>query len=374
MNIYLDNAATTQIDPLVTKAILEFQKSGVGNASSIHKFGLRAAQGVEKARQVIAKKINAQSKELIFTSGGTESNNLALLGVIKKDDHLIVSKIEHPSILEVAKYLESIGVRVTFLDVDKNGLVDPQIVLEKIQKNTKLVSIIHANNEIGTIQPIKEIGAICRQRNVLFHVDASQSFTKLEFDVENFNVDLATLSSHKIHGPKGVGCLFIRDGVKVNPLFFGGHQENGLRPGTYNSEGIVGFGKAVEISDEKTNLQVLKLRDYFIAEVEKNLESVFLTGSREKRICNNVNFVFEKVSGRELLTELNRRGIYVSMGSACFSNNLSPSSVLLAIGVDAQKAMSAIRFSLSKFNTVKEINIVVKNLKEIVVSLRNKSE
>lgn len=373
MNIYLDNAATTQIDAQVVKAMLEFHKKGVGNASSIHKFGLRAAQEVEKARQIISKKINADAKEIVFTSGGTESNNFALFGLVKKDEHLIVSKIEHPSIFETAKYLESKGVKVTYLDVDKDGLVNPQMLFETIQENTKLVSIMHVNNEIGTIQSIKDIGEICRKKNVLFHTDACQSFVNLELDVKKFSIDLATLSGHKIYGPKGVGCLFVRDGIKIEPLLRGGHQENGLRPGTYNSEGIVGFAKAVEIADSKSVGLITKLRDYFIAKIEDNIDGVLLMGSRDIRVGNNINFVFDNVNGRELLAELNHRGIYVSMGSACFSNNLSPSKVLLAIGIDAKKAMGAIRFSLSKWNTKKEIDLVVKNVKEIVTTLRQKN-
>lgn len=375
--IYLDNIATTKVDPVVKKTMFPYFDIEYGNASSIHRKGIEASLAIEKARLIIAKKINAQPEEIIFTSGGTETNNLVLTGLInysqKSKKHFIISNIEHPSVYEIGKYYETKGVRVTYVPVDKKGIIDPDDVKRSITKKTIFVSVMLVNNEIGTIQPIQEIGKICREKGVFFHSDVCQGFTKLDIDIQKQNLDFATLNGHKIHGPKGVGALYMRKNMKIIPLFFGGGQEKNLRPGTYNTPGIVGFGKAVEISNKGDIDRMTTLRDYFIKKVFNDIEDVILNGiSGEKRVCNNINFIFKNIDGKKIFTELNKLNIIISTGSACSSTVLKPSRVIKALGYDDKTAHGAIRIGISKWTTKNEINIVIHNLKKIIKKERNK--
>lgn len=377
MRVYLDNAATTMVDPKVVKAMLPYFSEKFGNASSIHQFGKEAKKAIERSRSIIAKKINADPSEIIFTSGGTESDNLAIRGVAHANKHLgnhiITSKIEHPAILKTCNSLMEEGFEVTFIDVDSEGFVDLKALEEAITKKTILVSIMHANNEIGTIQPIEKIGKICKKKRVLFHTDAVQSFTKVPIDVRKMNIDLLSMSSHKIHGPKGVGALFVRKGVKIREEITGGMHERGLRAGTENVPGIVGFGKAVELLKEADIKRMRKLRDKLISELLKIRDSKLNGAKGRKRLCNNVNVGFRGVEGESLMMYLDTKGIACSTGSAC-SNLLIKeggiSHVLQAICKDLEFANSSIRLTLSKFNTEKEIKYTIESVKEIVGHLR----
>ncbi len=359
MKIYLDNAATTQIDKSVQKKLNSFQL--YGNASSIHSFGLDARKVLEQSREIIAKKINAQSKEIIFTSSGTESNNLAIFG--SDGENIITTRIEHPSILNSC--INS-GKKIKYVKVDKEGYVDIKHLLELIDKNTSLISIIHANNEIGTIQDIEKIGKICHENKILFHVDAVQSFCKLDINVNKNNIDLLSFSSHKIHGPKGVAGLYIRNGIKLKPLMSGGDQEQGLRPGTENVQGIFGFSLAVTLDQQKD--QILKLNKYLLNELLK-IPNTKLNGPLD-RLYNNINISFIGCEAESLLMHLDHFGIAVSSGSACTSKKIEPSKVLTAIGKSRKEALSSIRFSLSKYNTKKELDYVISKVKYVVEKLR----
>jgi len=375
MNIYLDNNATTKTDSRVTEIMTQYVESIYGNASSIHRIGIKASLGIENARNIIASKINAFPEEIYFTSGGTESNNWALKGVYNankdKGNHIIVSSIEHPSILETTKWLAKNNAKITYLPVDKIGFVKIEDVRKAISKKTILVSVMHCNNEVGTIEPIEEIGKLCRKNNLIFHSDACQSFTKIKIDVIKQNINLLSLNAHKIHGPKGIGALFIKKGTPIEPFMHGGGHENGQRAGTYNSPAIVGFGKAVEIAKEQENTNIKNMRDYFISEINKRLSCYTLHGTvGNQRICNNINISFNNISGKSLFTELNKRGIYISTGSACSSNNLEPSYVLTAMGICEKVAHEAIRISLSKWTTLEEIDTTINNVCNIVNSIR----
>ena len=370
MEIYLDNAATSMIDPRVSEAMLSCQDMKAMNASSAHRLGVVAAKAIEKTRAKIAREINAEPHELIFTSGGTESNNLALKGTAfankGRGNHIIVSQIEHMSVMATAQWLETQGFQVTYLPVDREGFVSPKEVEKAIKRETILVSITHANNEVGTIEPIDEIGAICRSKNIFFHSDACQSFTKTKINVKGQNLDLVSLNAHKIHGPKGVGALYVRRSVKMEPLLHGGGQEGGVRSGTYNVEGIVGFGKAVEIAGEVYIKKMTELRDYFIQKIQSGIEKADLNGPRVKRLCNNISLRFRSVNGQSLTRELSEKGIYVSAGSACLSTKVTPSHVLLAMGLEPERAQEAIRISLSRWTTLEEMDLVAQSLSEIV--------
>lgn len=375
MKVYLDNASTTKLDFEVEKAMMSFKKSHFANGSAIYKLGLEVAKNIERSRNIIAKKINADPKEIYFTSGGTESNNFAIKGIAfknnRKKNHLVTSKIEHPSILETTGWLERQGFIVTYLSVDKEGFVDPNDVKKAINKKTLMVSIMHANNEIGTIEPIREISAICRRRGVCFHTDACQSFTKIELDVKRHSLDLVTLNAHKIHGPKGVGVLYIRKGTKMEPFLHGGGQESGFRSGTYNAEAIVGFGKAAEIAAIEDVKNMAILRDYFIQKIKNNIKDVVLNGPEKKRLCNNISLTFKTMDGKDMFSKLNKYNIFVSTGSACSSRKLTPSSVLLAIGLNPEMANRTIRITLSKYTTKEEIDFVVRSFKYIFSDKRN---
>jgi|SRR3989344_79559 len=377
--IYLDNASTTKIDPKVLKEMLPYLKDNYGNASSKHTLGIEARKAVEKARKTIADKIGAKSGEVIFTGSGSEANNLALKGIFfwnKKSNtgknHIITTKIEHDSVLEACKWLQDQGAKITYLDVDKEGFVNFEELKRAISDKTILVSIIHGNNEVGTVQDIEGMGKICREKNILFHIDACQSFTKTFIDVKEQNVDLATVNSHKIHGSKGVGALYLKEELKnkIIPLIHGGGQEFGLRSSTENVAGIVGFGKAVTLSSGKDVENITKLRDYLISELLK-IENTRLNGANgKKRLCNNISIAFSGVEAETLASYLNAKNIFISAGSACSSNKTGISHVLKAIGLSNEASGSTIRASLSKFNTKNEINSAIKEIKGAVKILR----
>ncbi|MBS1267075.1 MAG: Cysteine desulfurase IscS 2 [Candidatus Woesearchaeota archaeon] len=373
MKVYLDNGATTKVDPEVVNAMKLYFLEKYGNASSLHSYGQQAKKALNNSRKVIAKIINADPEEIIFTSGGTESDNIALRGLAdankKKGNHIITSKIEHHAIIRTCQDLEKQGFKVTYLDVSEKGFVDPKDVEAAITKNTILVSIMHANNEIGTIQPISEIAAICREKGVYFHTDAVQSFTKVKIDVKKMNIDLASFSSHKIHGPKGVGAIYIKKGTKVNSLVTGGAHEFGKRAGTENVAGIVGFAKAASILNKDHLEKMTTLRDELINELLK-IPHVQLNGSKQKRLCNNANLRFNLIEGEAMLIHLDMNGIAVSTGSACSSHELKVSHVLKAIGLSHDVAHGSIRFTLSKYTTKKEIDYTIDKVKEVVLKLR----
>jgi cysteine desulfurase len=373
MRIYLDNAATTKADNEVVKAMLPFLTDKYGNASSMHSFGQEANAALEASRKIIAHSINASPEEIIFTSGGTESDNLALRGIAyankDKGNHIITSRIEHPAVLNTCKALEKEGFKVAYLDVDKFGLIDLRKLENSMTKSTILVSIMHANNEIGIIQDIDAIGSICKKKGIYFHTDAVQSYTKVPIGTKNTAVDLISMSSHKIHGPKGVGALYVRKGTKIVPISTGGAHERKLRPGTENVSGIVGFAKAVDIVKEDDNKRMFNLRDRLIGELLK-IPHTNLNGHPKQRLCNNVSISFHFIEGESLLMHLDAKGIAVSTGSACSSHELKASHVLLAIGLKHEIAHGTIRFSLSKYNTEKEIDHTIKSVKEVVKELR----
>ncbi|MBU4308795.1 MAG: cysteine desulfurase [Nanoarchaeota archaeon] len=372
--IYFDNAASTKVDSEVLKEMLPYFSEQYGNASSIHQVGQKARQALEKSRRIIAREINAKRHEIIFTSGGTESNNFTLKGLFfenyPKKDHLIVSKIEHDCILNTCKWLESRGAKITYLDVDEKGFVNLEQLKNSINEKTFLVSIMHANNEIGTIQDLETIGKICKEKKVLFHTDACQSFTKVLIDVKKINLDLVSLNSHKIHGPKGVGALYIKEGTLITPLMHGGGHEHKMRSGTENVSGIVGFAKAVEIAKKKDVENMKKLRDKMIKGILE-IENAKLNGPiMEKRLCNNVNVCFNNVEGEAIGGYLENAGIYTSTGSACASHSLESSHVLKAIGLKQIQINSSIRISINKYTTEKEVDYFLEKIYEIIKKLR----
>jgi len=373
--VYLDNGATTIVDKEVVKAIEPYFTKTYANASSLHQFGQEAKKALENSRKTIAKAINAQPEEIIFTSGGTESDNLAIKGIAKankdKGNHIITTKIEHHAVKNTCKFLEEDGFKVTYLDVDKEGFIDIEQLKKEITDKTILVSIIHANNEIGTIQDIEPIGKLCKEKNICFHIDSVQSFTKTDIDVKKQNIDLASFSAHKIHGPKGIGALFIKKATNIHSLMHGGSQELKLRPGTENIPSIVGFAKAVAISNQEDCKNMEKLRDYFIQRVEKEIPEIKLNGPRKNRLCNNASMTFKYIEGEALLMKLDDKGIAVSTGSACSSKDLRPSHVLTAIGLPPAISHGTIRFTLSRYTTKQELDYTLKNLKQAVQELRS---
>lgn len=381
--IYLDYAATTPIDKRVFKAMEPYfgfsakggPASGWGNSMSLHTFGQEAKLALENSRQVFADMLNAEPNEIVFTGSATESNNTALKGLAfsnKEKNHIIISSIEHPCIVESAKWLEKQGFSVTKLPVDKFGMINPEDVKKSITDKTILVSIIHASNEIGTIQPIAEIGKICKEKGVYFHTDASQSFGKEPIDVKKMNIDLLTASSHKIYGPKGAALLYIRKGIILTPVLHGGGQENGVRGSTVNIAAIVGFAKAAEICQKEMkqeNKRLSKLRDKLIKSVLK-IKNSRLNGHPKHRLANNANFSFDFVEGEALLMQLDMQGIACSTGSACSSFKLEPSHVLLATGLRPEQAHGSLRVSLGRYTTEREINQLIKVLPKIVAKIR----
>lgn len=375
--IYLDNDASTRVDDAVVKAMLPLFSKEYGMASSEfgHSYGVAGRKAIEAARAVIAKKINASPEEIVFTSGVAESNNTALRGAVsmKKGD-VATSAIEQNTVLNTAKALaDEKGIKHVIIGVDKEGFINLGGLGGALNGKTSIVSIQHANQEIGTIQDLTKIGKMCRDKGVLFHTDASHSFLKTPIDVKAMNIDLMTLSAHNIYGPKGVGALYIRKGVEITPLIYGGGEQKGIRPGLEDIPSIVGFGKAVEVYDEKTNKGIAAVRDYLIDGLLKIKDSKLNGPHDEKRACNNVNVTFKYVEGESILLHLDMRGIAVTTGSACFSRDLTPSHVVIALGLSHGDAHGSVRFSLSKYNTKTQMDYVMKNVKEVVEKLRELS-
>ncbi|MFA5108223.1 MAG: cysteine desulfurase family protein [Candidatus Micrarchaeia archaeon] len=371
--VYLDNGATTIPDASVLSLVQKISSQEYGNASSIHHMGVQARAVLEDARKKIASSIDATPDELLFTSGGSESNNLAIKGFAfankNKGNHIIITKIEHECVLNSCKWLQTQGFEITFLDVDKEGFVSAKSLEDAITPKTILVSIIHANNEIGTIQDIPALYSICKKHKVILHTDACQSYTKTAVS-SNF-ADMITLNSHKIHGPKGVGALYVRKGIKLTALIHGGGHERNLRSGTENVAGIVGFAYASELAFEKKHVQKMQsLRDYFINEALK-IDATQLNGATGKnRLCNNVNISFRGIEGESIIAMLDLDGICASTGSACASKSLDPSHVLMALEDDAERAHGSVRFSLSRYTTKEEIDFALEKLKSTVQRLR----
>ncbi|HCU31990.1 TPA: cysteine desulfurase NifS [Candidatus Uhrbacteria bacterium] len=370
MKIYLDNAATTAIDRSVQKIINRISLKNFANASSVHTAGLEAKKNLENARQTIARSLNAEPKEIIFTGSGTEANNFVVKGLFFQNfpdkNHIITTQIEHDCILNACRWLETKGAEVTYLPVNEQGFVNPEDLKKAITDKTFLVSIIHGNNEIGTIQDLKTLSQICHEKGVLFHTDACQSYTKVPLNIKNDGLDLATINAHKIHGPKGVGGLFIKRGLKIQPLLHGGGQEFGLRSSTENLAGITGFAKAVELVKLKDIQKMSELRDWFIQEILK-IEGARLNGpTGNNRLCNNINLSFFMIEGEMLRNELNRAGIFISTGSACSSSSQKTSHVIKAIGCPMEYIHGNIRISLSKYTTKKELMNAAKILKHLV--------
>ena len=378
--IYLDNAATTRMKKEVLDEMIPYFIDKFENPSSIYSPSREINKHIEEARKVIAESINADSKEIYFTSGGSESDNWAIKGIalLRKDKgkHIITSKIEHHAVLETCKYLEKEGFEITYLDVNEDGLISLEELEKSIREDTILVSIMSANNEIGTIEPIKEIGEICKKHNVLFHTDAVQAYGNVKIDVNEMNIDLLSTSAHKLHGPKGIGFLYVRKGIMLNPLIHGGSQEKGKRAGTTNAPLIMGFKKAVELKFkdmDKNNQYVTSLREYLIKRIENEIPYCKLNGSRDKRLPGNVNFSFTFIEGEGMLLKLDALGICASSGSACTSGSLDPSHVLLAIGLPHATAHGSLRISINEENTKEEIDYLVDNLKIIIKDLRDMS-
>ena len=375
--IYLDYAATTPVHPDVLKVMLPYFDEGFGNPSSIHTCGQEARGAVERARANVAHIIGAGEEEICFTSGGTEADNFALEGVAlaneKKGNHIITTVIEHHAILETGKFLEKRGLKITDLPVDKYGMVAPDDVRKAITPQTILVSVMHANNEIGTIQPLAEIGRIAHEAGVCFHTDAVQTVGHVPVDVNALGVDLLSMSAHKLYGPKGIGALYIRKGTSIAPFMHGGGQERSRRAGTENVPGIVGFGKAAEIARQEMTeeaAQLIVLRDEFIAELQKRIDDIHLNGHPVKRLPNNVNVSISFVEGEAMLLNLDMQGICASTGSACTSGNLEPSHVLLATGCSHEQAHGSLRFTLGKWTTGVDMEKVLHILPPIVKKLR----
>lgn len=378
--IYLDNAATTSLKSEVLEEMMPILKENYGNPSSIYSIGRNARKEVEKSRQTVAEILGANSNEIFFTSGGTESDNWAIRGVAfaqlrKGKNHIITSKIEHHAVLHTVKELEKEGFEATYLDVDKNGFVNPEDVKAAITEKTALVTVMYANNEIGTIQKISEIGKVCHEKGVIFHTDAVQAVGHLEINVKEQNIDLLSLSGHKFHGPKGVGALYVKKGVRILNLMQGGAQESNKRPGTENVAGIVGLAKALEISmqnRQEKNKNLEKKRDFLINELLK-IKRSRLNGDRTERLPGNVNISFEGIEGESLLLLLDAAGICASSGSACTSGSLDPSHVLLAIGLVHEVAHGSLRLSLDESTTMEELEYTVSEVKKIVERLRSMS-
>lgn len=380
MKIYLDNAATTRMYPEVLESMMPYLTENYANPSSIYSFAGEANKAVNKARKTLAGVINAKPEEIYFTGGGSESDNWALKVVAeayeKKGKHIITTKIEHHAILHTCEYLEKKGCEVTYLNVDENGSVILEELEAAIRPDTILISVMMANNEIGTIQPITQIGEIAKKHGVLFHTDAVQAFGHIAINVDAMNIDLLSASGHKLGGPKGIGLLYIRKGVKIGSFIHGGAQERGRRAGTLNVPGIVGFGKAAEISNDLLSQRINKqisLRDYLIDRVLDEIPNSRLNGERNRRLPNNAHFCFRYIEGESMLLMLDGKGICASSGSACTSGSLDPSHVLLAIGLPHEIAHGSLRLTLSEDTTKEEIDYAVDELKKIVERLRSMS-
>ena len=378
--IYMDNAATTQVYPEVFDAMKPYFTEFYGNPSSIYSFAGNSKKAVEDSRKTIADFLGARTEEIYFTGGGSESDNWALKATAdaygNKGKHIITSKIEHHAILHTCEYLEKKGFEVTYLDVDENGFVNPDDVEKAIRPDTILISIMTANNEIGTIEPIAEIGKIAKEHGVLFHTDAVQAFGHIPMNVDEMNIDMLSASGHKINGPKGIGIMYIRKGVKIGSFVHGGAQERQRRAGTHNVPGIVGIGKAVELARDNMKERMeyeTKLRDHLISRVMEEIPYAKLNGDKVKRLPNNVNVCFRFIEGESMLILLDQNGVCGSSGSACTSGSLDPSHVLLAIGLPHEIAHGSLRLTLSEKNTMEEVDFTVDKLKGIIERLRSMS-
>ncbi len=377
---YMDHAATTYTNKEVLNEMLPFFTDYFGNPSSIHQFGREVKKNIDIARSRVAKAIGALPEEIYFTAGGSESDNLAIKGVAfankAKGNHIITSKIEHPAVIHTCEYLEKEGFDVTYLDVDQYGMINPEDLRKAITDKTILISIMYANNEIGTIQPIEEISKIAKERGIYFHTDAVQAIGNIRIDVKEQNIDMLSLSAHKFYGPKGVGALYIKKGVKLIGIIHGGEQERKRRAGTENVPGIIGLGKAIELAYEhfdEYNNRITKLRDMLIKGVMEKIPYTRLNGHPEKRLSSNTSFCFEFIEGESLLLNLDIKGIAGSSGSACSSGSLEPSHVLLAIGLPHEIAHGSLRLSLGDVNTEEDVDYVLEVLPEIVDRLRQMS-
>lgn len=379
-SIYFDNAATTKLDDEVLQEMIPYLKENYGNASSIYKLGRESRKAVEDSREKIAKVLNCKPNEIYFTAGGSESDNTAIKGIARanksKGNHIITSKIEHLAVLETCKQLEKEGFEISYISVDENGIINLEELKKSIKPTTILITIMFANNEIGTIQPISEIGKIAKENNIYFHTDAVQAIGSVRIDVQKLNIDSLSLSGHKFYGPKGIGALYVKTGVKFEKYISGGHQERNKRAGTENVAGIVGIGKAIELAYdnlEEHNEKIKELRDYYVEQVKSKIPYIKINGDMEKRLPGNSNISFRFIEGEGLLLNLDLKGICASSGSACTSGSLDPSHVLLAIGLPHEIAHGSLRITIGKYNTKEEIDYLVENLVEIVNRLREMS-
>lgn len=377
MKCYFDHVATNPLDPRVFEAMLPYFKEEFGNPQSVYDLGVRAREAIEKARQQVASLINCKPAEIIFTSSGAESNNFALRGIAlarqNEGRHVLVSKVEHHSILNSARFLEKNGFTVTFLPVDKYGMVDPDTVKKSITKETTLISIIHASSEVGTIQPIKEIAKIAKEHNIVFHTDAVASTGNIPADVKELGVDLLSMAAHQFYGPKGVAALYVREGLRIVPLIYGGIQEGGRRAGTENVPAIVGMGIAAELARNELPQRmahVKKLRDRLVSEITSKVENIYYTGHPVERLPGHASFCVEYIEGEAMLLLLAARGIYGASGSACSSKALKASPILLSMGIPAQLAQGSVVFSLGKDNTEEEIDYFINEFPQIIKRLR----
>ena len=375
--IYFDNAATTKLDDEVLKEMMPYLTNMYGNASAIYELGRESRKAVEDAREKVAKALNCEVGEVYFTSCGSESDNTAIKGIAKankeKGNHIITSKIEHPAVIETCEQLKKEGFEITYIGVDEKGIVDLEEIKRAIKPTTILISIMFANNEIGTIQPINEIGKIAKEHEIVFHTDAVQAVGNVRIDVKDMNIDSLSLSGHKFYGPKGVGVLYVKRGIEFQNFINGGHQENNKRAGTENVAGIVGIGKAIELAYQnldKHNKKITELRDYFINQIIKKIPKVKVNGDMASRLPGNANISFEGVDAEGLLLNLDLKKICASSGSACSAGSLEPSRVLLAIGLEKEIAKSSLRVTIGKYNTKEEVDYLIESLEEIVARLR----
>lgn len=375
---YFDHAATTGLKDEVLKEMLPYFIIEYGNPSSIYGIGRKAKRAIEESRQKVARAINAEPKEIYFTGCGSESDNLAIKGIANslkwKGNHIITSKIEHHAVLNSCKSLENDGFIVTYLNVNDKGMINLDELKNAITEKTILITIMTANNEIGTIQPIKEIGCIAKENDIYFHTDAVQAIGNIKIDVQDSNLDSLSMSAHKFYGPKGVGALYVREGIPFTKIQDGGHQEKDKRAGTENVAGIVGLGKAIEIANnnlDKYNKKLINLREYYIKKVEENIKDIKINGDREQRLSGNVNISFKNVDGSELLLKLDEKGICASTGSACNSGSSEPSHVLTAIGLTPEFLQGSLRITFGEENTIDDVDYLVDNLKQVIEECRN---
>jgi len=378
--IYMDHSATSPVDREVLNAMEPYFVESYGNASTLYSLGRDARRAMESSREKVASIIGANTDEIIFTSGGTESDNIAIKGIAyrfkRRGNHMITSNIEHPAVDETCKYLEKNGFEVTYLPVEKDGIVNSSDLEDAITDKTILITVMHANNEIGTIQPISELGEIARENKIYFHTDAVQSVGKIPVNVEELNVDMLSLSAHKLYGPKGVGALYIKKGVRLEPIIHGGGHEKGIRPGTENVAGIVGLGKACEIAEktlEEEAQYLTTMRDELIRRVLSEIDESYLNGHPTKRLPNNINFRFTGIEGESLVLHLDSKNIASSTGSACSSKKLEASHVLMALGLEEVQAHGSLRLTLGKENKVEDTDYVIESIKNAVDTLRKMS-